>query len=222
MDDNEFKTALVESGSNNREVFFSFCNDSEIPCSNPIDDPGSALIRDKDSQVCTRITSPSWEDATVTYVKNDLDRTRDHLRLSWEGRDPCPADATRNLGFAIDLVCTDAETQDDVRFFYTGGLQDDSCQVRTAFESKLGCAIVSYREIAEWLSDNYIVFGAILIVLGFFLLFFGYRLILVALFLATVLVTVLAAGVIAFQVVLQKDTEQYVLWVILGVAFIIG
>lgn len=81
---------------------------------------------------------------------------------------------------------------------------------------------MSYREVAEFLSDNYIIFGSILIVLGFFLLIFGYRLLLVALFISGVIATVLAAAVISFQFFINKNTEQYVLWIILGVSFVFG
>mmetsp|Transcript_1713 Transcript_1713/g.1669 ORF Transcript_1713/g.1669 Transcript_1713/m.1669 type:complete len:173 (+) Transcript_1713:520-1038(+) len=122
----------------------------------------------------------------------------------------------------MDVICTDATDPGDLRYYYSGGYSDGTCQIRTVFESKLGCAIVSYREVFEFLSKNYYIFGTILIVLGILLLLFGFRLLLVSLFLGGVVTTVLVAAIIAFQFIITKNTEQYVLWIILGIALVLG
>jgi len=209
----------------NKKIYFSFCNDSNIDCSNiskDADQRGAAILRDEDTKECVLLTTPNWNEAEVTYVNNKLDRSRDYLRLSWEGQEPCPDDGTRNLGFSMDVICTDATDPGDLRYYYSGGYSDGTCQIRTVFESKLGCAIVSYREVFEFLSKNYYIFGTILIVLGILLLLFGFRLLLVSLFLGGVVTTVLVAAIIAFQFIITKNTEQYVLWIILGIALVLG
>ena len=138
--DNEFKTPYTRPDVSNQNIYFSFCNDAQISCNNAgdIGDPGSALLKDETTGDCTPITTESWEDATPTYVKNDLDRSRDYLRLTWDGRTPCPSNTNVNLGYAIDVICTDAVEAEDVRFYFAGMTGEDSCTIRTVFESKLG------------------------------------------------------------------------------------
>lgn len=54
------------------------------------------------------------------------------------------------------------------------------------------------------------------------LVFIGYRLILVTLFLSGVLATVLGAGVIAYQFFITNDTAEYVIWIVLVAAVLVG
>lgn len=86
--DSEFKSLISEPGVVNTFAYFSFCNDSNITCTNV--DPqyrGPALIRDDTSNECIRVTSDNWNDVKVTYVKNKEDRSKDYLRLNWTGGD---------------------------------------------------------------------------------------------------------------------------------------
>ena len=155
-------------------------------------------------------------------MENELDKSRDYLRLKWTGGDPCdnspnPEDT---WGFSIDVVCSDVAIEDS-RFFYIGGFKD-SCRIKTQFESKLGCAIVSYRQISEFFYNNRIIFSIVLISLGFFLTFFGYRIILFTMFLCGVIATILACSVVAYQFFITENTPQYVFWIVLGGSAILG
>jgi hypothetical protein len=220
IDDDKFHTPIV--GEKNLDVYFSFWNDSDIECTNPLDDRGSALLVDssKPGELdCTRISSNNWNDVNVTYVENPIDRSRDYLRLTWEGPDPCPF-ASGNWSYSIDVVCSDVSVEDS-RFFYTGGY-DPSCRIKTQFESKLGCAIVSFNQLWTYLKENQTVFAIILIVVGVFLSFLGYRIIIISLFIAGFLATIVVLMIVAVQFIVKPNTPQYVFWIWLAVSGVIG
>jgi len=220
IDDNFFNTTIIDDPNN--YLYFSFCNDSNITCSNVGNDRGSALIRDVRDQKCIRVTSDNWNDVSVEYVDNELDTDRDYLRLSWTGADKCDFSTKQDelWQFTIDVVCSDVAIEDS-RFFYTGGF-DETCHVKSQFESKLGCAIVSYNQVWRFLDSNRVIFAIVLIVVGFFLAIAGYRIFIVSLFLAGLLATVAAVMVLAYQFILSKGSKQYVFWIILAVSIVLG
>mmetsp|Transcript_7896 Transcript_7896/g.9040 ORF Transcript_7896/g.9040 Transcript_7896/m.9040 type:complete len:95 (-) Transcript_7896:744-1028(-) len=94
------------------------------------------MLRDEDTKECTLVSSDKWEDVKLVYVENDLDKSRDYLRLIWKNGDACPFN-DGGWEFSIDVICADVDI-DESRFFYLGGFSDRSCRVRTQFESKIG------------------------------------------------------------------------------------
>ena len=176
---------------------------------------------DEDNLVCTRVSSDNWNDVNITYVESPLDRTRDFLRLSWNGIDSCPNYPDEKWRFSIDVVCSDIAIEDS-RFFYIGGFDDDTCKIRTQFESKLGCAIVSFSQIWTYLNNNLTIFAIILIVVGVFLCLAGYRILIVTMFIAGFLATVVVLLIVVVQFIITPNTAQYVFWIWLGVSVVIG
>lgn len=165
---------------------------------------------DPDALVCTRVSANNWNDVNVTYVENPIDRKRDYLRLVWEGEDECKF-GSGNWQFSIDVVCSDVSVEDS-RFFYIGGY-DESCRIKTQFESKLGCAIVSFNQLWTYLKDHQTVFVVILIVVGVFLALLGYRIIIISLFIAGFLATIVVLMIVAVQFIVKPNTPQYVFWI---------
>ena len=215
IDDNLFRAPIIDQ--QNQYIYFSFCNDSNITCSNltPQDVRGSAIMADatdEDNLVCTRVSSDNWNDVNITYVESPLDRTRDFLRLSWNGIDSCPNYPDEKWRFSIDVVCSDIAIEDS-RFFYIGGFDDDTCKIRTQFESKLGCAIVSFSQIWTYLNNNLTIFAIILIVVGVFLCLAGYRILIVTMFIAGFLATVVVLLIVVVQFIITPNTAQYVFWI---------
>lgn len=222
INDTDFSSKIVENPD--KSLYFSFCNDNDIECSNlgPSDVRGSVMLRDNANgqKICTRISSDKWNDVTVKYITNELDRKRDYLRLSWNGIDKCDFDPEQIWSFTIDVVCSDVAIEDS-RFYYTGGY-DKSCHIKSQFESKLGCAIVSYSVISDFLNQNRTIFAISLIVAGAFLCVAGYRIILITIFLATILVTVGVTALIAFNFFVTLETKHLYLWLILAGSIILG
>jgi hypothetical protein len=50
-------------------------------------DPRSSVLVQYPDLSCDRVASNNWDDATVTLLKNENDRGKDSLRLSWTGMD---------------------------------------------------------------------------------------------------------------------------------------
>lgn len=205
-------------------VYFTFCGDVGITCSNfgAEDLTGPALLavpnEGEDTFTCTRLSSKDWEDVKVEYQKSgDGDRKKDYLRLNWEGGQQCPAG--KDWEFTIDVLCTDNEEPPFLT--YEGGF-DDTCHVKTSFNSRLGCAIVNFNIIWDFLQDNEYIFAGVLLALGLFLLLVGYRLLIITLFIAGCIAATAALVILSYQWIVPDDAENYIGWVVLGVSFVIG
>lgn len=216
--DDEMAASIKDSNV----LYFSFCNDSNIPCENiPLSkERGSVLVKNKETNNCVRVSSDNWEDAKITYVKNSEDRDKDYLRLSWTGPDKCDFDPTKNWAVTVDIICVDIPYEKS-NFTYVSGY-DNSCEIKANINSKIGCAVVNFNIIWEFISDHSTFFAIGLIVVGFFLLILGYRIFIVSLFIAGVIGTMFAGMLLFYQFFLSKNTAMWVGWVILGISFVIG
>lgn len=90
------------------DIYFSFCDDTQVDCSNikQEDLKGSAILKDEITGTCTRISSSKWEDATVALVSSPAGWKDDYLSLTWNGLDDCPFGATtgQKWQFTVDIV----------------------------------------------------------------------------------------------------------------------
>jgi len=214
--DDLFNTPIVDDPS--KLLFFSFCNDSNITCSNLQDQTrGSVLIRDKNTLNCIRVSSDNWDDAKVQYIKNPLGSSLDYLRLNWTGIDDCPFSQKpdgEKWKFSIDIVCIDSDYS-NFTYTYTGGYNQD-CKVRAQIQNKIGCAVVNFNKIWEFFEANMTIFAIVLIVSGLFLTIAGYRIVIVTLFMVGVIVTCGGITTVSYLFIIPKDAKNYVGWIVIG------
>ena len=215
------KVVTVVNGTTNL-IYFSFWNDNQLnTCMNlgPSDDRSAVLLQ-YPNRNCYRVSADNWEDATIELIKNEDDRNKDSLRLSWTGMDKWTIDNSKQWKFSVDIMCTGGSYEDST-FYYTGGF-DSSCELKTVISSKIGCAIVNFNIIWEFFENNSTIFAIVLIAVGFFLAFFGYRIVIISLFLAGMLATTFALMIVMYQFIFSQNAKTWVAWVTLVVSLIIG
>lgn len=206
-----------------RVIYFSFCNDNDLStwknfASN--EDRSAVLLQDSEKN-WVKISASNWDDATVTLIKNEENRNKDYLSLSWIGMDKWEFNTTMQWKFTANIVCNSDLDYDKSLFYYTGGF-NDTCAMSANIESKLGCAIVNFNIIWDFFAANSTIFAIVLIVLGFFFAFFGYRILIISLFLAGTLITAFALIILSYQLIISQNAKNWVAWVVIAVSLIIG
>lgn len=170
------------------------------------------LLQDDGS--CVRITSDKWTDASVKYQNSERGKDFDFLELSWKGLDPCKFNTDVNWKFTIELVCIH-EDYDVFNYYYASGY-DESCALRATIENKIGCAVLDFNMIWEFIEAHQSIFAIVLICVGVFLTFAGYRVFIVTLFLTGLLATMMSITVAMYLFVIPKDAKLYIGWIVLG------
>lgn len=99
---------------------------------------------------------------------------------------------------------------------------DDECIPKLTITSRIGCRIGTLNDIWKFLEDNPTIFAIIMIAAGFFFTFFGYRLLIVTLFLLGFLLGIVGTSIIAYGMFVKADSPTYYGWIVLGVGAVIG
>lgn len=86
----------------------------------------------------------------------------------------------------------------------------------------MNCPVYSLNSLWAWLNKYYWLWGAILIVMGFFLGMFGQKLFSATLFIIGTLVTVSLIWLLFYSTFLSDSTEGWVGWVVLVCSILLG
>jgi len=97
-----------------------------------------------------------------------------------------------------------------------------TCQYSTQMTSKNNCPVYSLNALWQWLQDYSYLWGAGLILIGFFLGMFGQKLFSATLFIIGTLVTVCLIWLLFYSTFLTSSTEEWVGWVVLACSIIVG
>lgn len=89
-------------------------------------------------------------------------------------------------------------------------------------KSKYGCKVLSMNAIWKWIQSNKWVFFIASLLVGFFVCFFGRKLYSPIFFISGVLVSVSLIYMIFYSTFLSDSTENWVGWVVLIAALLVG
>lgn len=84
------------------------------------------------------------------------------------------------------------------------------------------CATIDLNAIWEFINSYSWLWGAGMIVIGAFMCFFGRKLFIIALFIATMIVVAMSIMMIFYFTFLDTNTEEWVGWVVLGCSVLVG
>lgn len=121
----------------------------------------------------------------------------------------------------VGLIC-----DEDAEMYSTTGLivaeGDGACNYETTLTSKQVCATFDMNALWEFMEKYDYLWGALLIVGGIFLAFFGKKLFLYAIFMVTAIFVVFAILLLFYTTFLEDTTEVWVGWVVLVCSILIG
>jgi len=99
---------------------------------------------------------------------------------------------------------------------------DGNCNLLVTFSSKDVCPSWTSNALWDFLNSIKWVWGIVFILGGIFLCFFGRKLFGIAIFIICAFVTVFLILLFFYSIFLEDDTKEWVGWVTLGCAVIIG
>ena len=123
----------------------------------------------------------------------------------------------------VGLICDD--NRSDGNYSVSTLMKMDGvgdCTFNTTLTADFVCPVFNTNSLVEWIQDNKWLFGSILIVVGFFLGLFGQRLFSITLFIVGTLATVFLIWILFYSTFLSSSTEDWVSWVVLSGAIIVG
>ena len=98
----------------------------------------------------------------------------------------------------------------------------DRCENRFEFKTSESCPKVNFYVIWNFVKQFSIIFGAVLILIGIFETFYGSKVMIVTIFLATCMSTITVVFILLFQFIIPSGGNPSIVWVVLGISTIIG
>jgi len=151
-------------------------------------------------------------------LKNADTGNVDGIQLNFVGgAAPCVAKPTEQYKLTVNLYCNDTYS---TPHFVSGN--NDLCDIQLSYESKQGCAVFSMSKFISFLKEYYYLWGAILIVLGIFLAFFGNKFVTVVIYVVAMIAIFLVLTGLFFELFLSKVGKVWVQWLIVAIILILA
>ena len=125
----------------------------------------------------------------------------------------CAQDSTQDYNLTISITCSEDEKY--MTLTHTGN-SGDSCHPVIHYIGPQGCPVFSFDQFTQFMMQYNYLWGAILIVLGIFMCFFGNKFINVVLFLVVFISITLVGGSLFFQYALFKVKAEWAKWLSLA------
>lgn len=88
---------------------------------------------------------------------------------------------------------------------------------------KLACPTLNFFAIAQFVNKYFYGIGAVMIVIGFVLCFFGSKFIEITIYLGSILIVLTASFIMVFDILFRNSNlEENMIWIIGGVAILAG
>ena len=125
-------------------------------------------------QSCTKLTSNInklnlWEE----LKNNSSEVNRTGVRIQFNEGEPCSSGI--NYKLTLDLECDENLKPGELQFQNLDKLDRNACENTLLAKSKSSCKKINYYILYAFISNYYFIFGFIMIVIGFFQLFFAKR-----------------------------------------------
>lgn len=126
-----------------------------------------------------------------------------------------------NCSLLVGLICDDdAEIWTSSDLITSAG--DGACNYQTTLTSKNVCASFDLNALWTFMEKYDFLWGALLIIAGIFLCFFGAKLFSAAIFMVTAIMTVFLILLLFYTTFLEDTTEVWVGWTVLGCSILLG
>jgi len=146
---------------------------------------------------------------------------KEHLRLDFSTEEECNLIPDVDYyGISFEVFC-DASLEKEPAIVLNEALSND-CNPYFSVTHKSGCMVGDLKGIWRFVEDNAFIFAIVFIVVGLFNLILGRKLIKPAIAIIFCLSTVVAILFFLYVLILQNDSKEWVLWLLLAVSVILG
>jgi hypothetical protein len=139
------------------------------------------------------------------------------------GAQKCVSDPSKDYWLTVNITCA---KEDSITNLIWTGNAGDSCHPTLNYISPRGCYVFSFDQFTTFMMKYNYLWGALMIVMGFFLCFFGNKFVNLVIFLVVAFACLVILGSLFFQYALFKVKEEWAKWLslagIIGVSCLIG
>ncbi len=164
------------------------------------------------NNVCLKLSGSSVTNDADLDVIEATNTTGQGVRMNFKNGDP-------TVKLTVEIMCT---TDDYKLNDHTITSVDNVTYINVNFSSRVGCAYDQLSVIWKWFGNNKWIMFAVFFVLGMSLCFAGRAFIKATLCLLGVLISAFVIIFIFYSTFLKKDTELWIVWLVLGGAVLVG
>ena len=172
---------------------------------------------------CYGYKDPDSKAVTESVETYDENANPNGISLTYtSGKNDCPADTSKSMVLKVNLTCDEDRTNALQSYPVDSSNinQPDQCTIELNFKHKTGCPSVSVSKFIAFMMKYQYIWGAVAIVLGIFLAFFGNKFVNVMLYIIGTLVCFLAASALFFKLFLHKTAKVWVQWLMIAIIFV--
>jgi hypothetical protein len=159
-------------------------------------------------------------DTTGTEIK-DNDGQIIGIGLNYvSGSNKCEADATKNYNLLVNIVCNTDSNDNQIHFI--NATTPDQCDITLNYRSVKGCPVFTMDAFAQFLQKYSYLWGAVLIVFGIILAFFGNKFVNLVIFLTFFTASFCILGSLFFYMFMDKVNEDWAKWLCLAAIIVVS
>jgi len=210
-------------------TFFDFCR--SLPEEKKCGDQSSLSV-----EIGTEFSPEEYQEHCINLTKNKGSNQKaslieatgegetevaDHLRIDFTTEDQCTTiPEIENYGITFEVFC-DSNMDSEPLIVLNEELSND-CNPYYSITHKSGCMVGNLKGIWRFVESNAYIFAIVFMVIGLFNLILGRKLIKPAIAIIFCLSTVVAILFLLYVLILQNDSKDWVLWLLLVVSVILG
>ena len=196
-------------------VYFNFCQVLKEETHKCNDKTGQIVSVNSKDKKCTIYSGSNLNESEFSLLNKDDPNAGLIVKLN--NGDICKDDIRYTVTW--ELTCSEDEKIVITSSTFYG---NETCNHVVKAKTKDSCPKVNFYVVWSFLNNNSSFIGAIIILIGFFLLFLGLKLLKVTMFITSLLVVLFLCFILFFQLILPTGTKQWVVWTILGCSVLLG
>jgi hypothetical protein len=135
-----------------------------------------------------------------------------------------PGDTCNTTSFSIKLtvMCNETMSFGDATIVNKYDFNSNQCNNSLVVQTREACSDRDLYYLWGFIKSNPTIFGAVLIAIGLFFVFLGYKMIVITVFLVTAIAVVSFVFIILFQFIIPNGVNHTIVWVVLGISIVTG
>lgn len=172
-----------------------------------------AFITDSKTDKCYGVRSEDDKiDTTGTEIRN-ADGVINGIGLTYVGgKTQCASNSSDTYSLRVNVVCR-TDNDNTLKFINSTG---DMCHPVLNYESTSGCPVFTMDAFTQFINKYYFLWGAVLIVFGIILAFFGNKFVSFVIFLVFFFASFCILGSVFFYMFMDKVKEDWGKWLALA------
>ena len=200
------------------DLLFNLC-EQNLPrpdeCKDVDGDFYAYIIRNDGS--CVGLKNDTKKADTFAVDMRNSDGELSGLSLNYYGTGACQIDNSREYLLRVNITCDHGSN-----FLTYINTEGDKCSPVVNYKGEAGCYKFSFNQLTQFFMDNEWLWGAILIIVGLFLAFFGNQFVNAVIFIVVSVAVVIILASVFFQLFFKKVSKDWAKWLAFAAILLVG